>query len=81
MRGFSQKKLAVAVKLDPSYISLLEKDLRVPTTATLDSIAKALKIPLHLIILIASEDKDLYGISQQDAQDLGHKLLGLIVHR
>jgi transcriptional regulator with XRE-family HTH domain len=81
MRGFSQKKLAETARLDASYISLLEKDRRVPTAATLESIAKALKIPLHLIIMLASEDKDLFGISQDEAQELGHRLMNLFVHR
>lgn len=80
-RGFSQKKLAVAADLTPSYVSLIESGRRVPTMPVLEALAKALKIPLHLIVLLASEAKDLHGISESTAQELGDQLLRMLVHR
>jgi len=77
-RALSQGQLASAAKLTPSYISLLEADKRNPTLSVLNSIAKALDVPLHLLILFASDEKDLRGITPEQAKALGVNFLELI---
>ena len=43
-KKISQEAFAFQVNLDRSYISLLERDLRVPTLSTLFKVAAALEI-------------------------------------
>jgi len=81
LRGLSQKELAAAADVNASYISLIEAGRRTPTTSVLEAIAKVLRFPLHLIILLASEDEDLQGISKKEAQALGRQLLEMLVIR
>ena len=80
-RKLSQKDLAAAANVDASYISLLEADRRVPATSTLEAISKVLKIPLHLLILLASEEEDLHGISTKQAEQLSRQMLDMLLRR
>lgn len=74
-RGLSQKQLAERIESDASYISLIESGSRVPRPKTLERIAKELRVPLHLLMLFASERKDLRGLSPRQADLLGKQLL------
>jgi transcriptional regulator with XRE-family HTH domain len=78
-KGLSQKDLAKKLKVDSSFVSLLEKGKRCPSMATLESIAGSLNVPIYLIMLLASEKKDLKGLSPRHAGDLGNRLLELVV--
>lgn len=57
-RGISQEELASLTGLSNGYISLLERDKRDPTMDTLAIMAKALDIPLVLLIFIASDESE-----------------------
>src|SRR5471030_2542806 len=48
--GLSQEALAAASKLHPTYISALERGLKVPRLTTLEQLAGALKIPLGTLM-------------------------------
>src|SRR2546423_8781591 len=74
MEGLEQKDLATLAHLDPSHISLIEQGKRNPTVATLEKIAKALKMPYHLLTLLASESKDLRTIDSETIRELGEIL-------
>ncbi|RMH19072.1 MAG: XRE family transcriptional regulator [Acidobacteria bacterium] len=78
-RGFSQKRLAAVIGVDPSYISLLETGKRVPSLEVLESLAKALRIPIHLLLLLASEPEDLRGVGVDEAQQIGRQLLEILI--
>jgi len=75
VRGLSQKQLAELIDSDASYISLIESGLRVPRARTLERIASELRVPLHLLMLFASERKDLRGLSPSQASQLAKQLL------
>ena len=77
-RNISQKELAQKAGLTPSYVSLIESGRRDPAMAALKAVCKALNVPLYLFTLLASDDEDLVGISQQDAHVLGQQLLELL---
>jgi len=77
-RGLSQKQLAALADLDSSFISLLESGQRTPSTATLEAISKVLEVPMYIIMLLASEPKDLRGLPQKEARILGHQILNLL---
>jgi len=75
VRGLSQRDLAELIDSDASYISLIEAGLRVPRPKTLEKISRKVGIPLHLLMLFASERKDLRGISSNQARILAQQLL------
>ena len=78
-RELSQEELAKRARLDASYISVLESGDRVPSAAALEAIAKALRVPLYVLMLVASERKDLRGVPAREAQLLGRRLLDVLV--
>lgn len=78
-KGLSQKEVAERADLNPSYVSLLEKEARSPSVDTVSALATALEIPPHLFTLLASEDSDLIGIREEGAGVLGEQLLDLLL--
>ena len=78
-RGLKQKELAEKASLDASYVSQIENGKRIPGTPAVDAIAKALDVPLYLLMLLASDAEDLRGISEEKARSLGEQLLELIM--
>ncbi|MGH7228403.1 MAG: helix-turn-helix domain-containing protein [Nitrospiraceae bacterium] len=75
VRGLSQKQLAELIDSDASYISLIEAGLRVPRPKTLERISKKVGVPLHLLMLFASEKRDLRGLSPNQAGLIARQLL------
>lgn len=74
----SQRDLAIEAGLDPSYISLMEAGKRTPSLPVLEKISNALSIPVHLLILLGSENSDLRNISEAQAGSLGRLLVALL---
>jgi transcriptional regulator with XRE-family HTH domain len=54
----SQRELAESLDTDPSYISLLEMNKREPSRELLERIATELKVPMHLLVLMAAEGEE-----------------------
>ena len=79
-RGLQQRQLAKKLGLDSSYVSLLESGKRTPSLQVVELIASKLRVPSYLIVLLASEDKDLKGIDAKQAQRLGGELLHAITN-
>lgn len=77
-KGLSQSELAEISGIDASLISRFESGNRKPSINNLEAVSKKLAIPLYLMTLLASEKKDLKGISEKKAQELGKKLLELL---
>lgn len=73
-RGFTQKSLAEETGLDQSYISMLERNQRSPSSLAIEVISKATKFPVYFIMFLASDEEDLFGISKQDADALAQAL-------
>jgi transcriptional regulator with XRE-family HTH domain len=78
-RQLKQKELASRSGLDASYISQIESNKRIPSSAATEAIAKALDIPLYLLILFASDTEDLRGISADQARQLEMQLLMALI--
>jgi transcriptional regulator with XRE-family HTH domain len=76
--GMSKRKLATLAKLDPSYITRLEAGTKVPSLATVESISRALGMPVCLLMLASSDDNDLQGLRTTDAHELGNALEDLL---
>lgn len=77
--GLEQKDLACLAKLDSSHISLIERGKRNPTVATLEKVSKALKIPYHLLTLLAAEAKDLNNVGVSETRELGEHIARLLL--
>ena len=65
-----QKELAEKAGISESYLSLIEKGKRTPNLDVLDSIAKALNIPLNMLIFLASDKSELAKLDQSLAEKL-----------
>lgn len=78
-RDLAQQDLAANCDLNVSYVSLIESGHRTPSLDTLSVIARELNVPLYLLVLLASEPKDLARIPEKEAQRIGLEVLGLIV--
>lgn len=78
-RNLSQKQLSEVTKLDPSYISLIEKDKRTPTMDTLKKIADALNIPLYLFVLLASDKSNIKNLSDIKKSSIARTLLDILI--
>jgi transcriptional regulator with XRE-family HTH domain len=76
----SQQELATRASLNRSYISLIESGDRNATTDTLEKIAGALKIPVHLFTLLAAEESDKTAIGKDQLQALSTALAELLLH-
>lgn len=74
----SQKTLAERMQVDPSLISLIESEKRTPSLATAEKVAGALGMPLHLFVLLASEEDDLAGVGQAHVDELGKALTRIL---
>lgn len=78
-KNLEQKELARLAKLNASYISLIESNRRAPSSTALEALAKALHVPLYLLMLLASDAEDLHGISEREAHQLGKQLLDVVL--
>jgi transcriptional regulator with XRE-family HTH domain len=77
-KNLSQQELAARVGLDPSYVSLLERDLRTPRSRTMEMVADKLGLPVSLLQLLAADERELRGVTAQEAQHLGEQLLTIL---
>jgi len=78
-RGLSQTEFSQIVDIDQSSVSRIESGERKPSVKNLEVISEKLSVPFHLIALLASEERDLKGISEQEAQKLSAGLLKVLV--
>lgn len=79
IRGVSQKQLAEKVALAPSYISRMESGERKPTTETLETISKALNVPMYLMVLMSSDESEVKGVPAEMISKLSESLLGTVL--
>lgn len=79
--GLQQKELAERAGLDASYLSLIEMGKRKPSLSVITKLSKALSLPQHLFMLLASEPDDLKIADpnelQRAVESLAHFLLGV----
>jgi transcriptional regulator with XRE-family HTH domain len=76
--GVSQQELAKAAGLSPSYVSLIESGKREPTIASMRKLAKALEIPVDLMMLLAIESGDQSKASGQAISQIAQSLLAML---
>jgi transcriptional regulator with XRE-family HTH domain len=76
-RRLTQKELGEVAGVGQGYVSQIENGKRTPSLEVLEVVANRLEVSLHLIVLLASDEEDLRGISKEQAQVLGRELLNL----
>src|SRR5207253_5018305 len=77
--GLQQAELAELAALDPSHLSLIESGRRNPSLGAIRRISKALKIPEHILALLASEESDLKNVNQTEMARIGAALARLLI--
>ena len=78
LADMSQRELAVALEADPSYISLIEANKREPSREFLEKLAHKLEIPLHLLILLATETEGQEDENNRRLNELAEALARLL---
>lgn len=78
LRGLTQSKLAELSDVSVSHLCLIEKNKRDPSIATVESISKALKTPLTVLVFIAAEKEDIPELKQDQLDALSTGILDLI---
>lgn len=76
--GISQLELAKAAEVSPSYVSLIESGKREPTIASMRKLAKALEVPLDLIMLLAIDAADQSKANGQAISHVAQTLLAML---
>jgi len=69
-RGVSQTDIALRADCSVSYLSMLENNKRDPTLSMVSKIADALQVPVGVLFVMASEQKELGKIGNQLAGKL-----------
>ncbi len=77
-RHLSQTELAEKLDVDRSIVSYWESGNRTPSAEMQQRLAKALDLPLYLLILLASDQDELTGVPADKAQVFGLELLRLM---
>jgi transcriptional regulator with XRE-family HTH domain len=77
--GLQQKELADRAELDASYLSLIEVGKRKPSLSAISKLSKALGLPQHLFMLLASEPDDLNLADPNELQRAAESLAQFLV--
>ena len=77
-RRVSQKDLATESGLNANYISLIEAEQRAPSARVVEEVGRALRIPPHLMALLAADESELNNLSSEQAATLGRDLLTVL---
>ena len=78
-RGLNKTEMADAAGCDASYLSLIEAGKREPKLSTLRQIADGLRVPEHLLHLLASGDEDFAAMPADQRDALARRLLDVVM--
>ena len=77
----SQQDVAKRAGITKSYLSLVEGGKRSPSLATLEKICKAMRVPPHLVMLLAAGPQEIPGPEREKLGEVAQSLLRLLVNR
>lgn len=69
-KKWSQAELARKAEISISFLSLLERSKRDPNLSSLQSISKALGLPLSVLMFLSAEDDELSCFGSEIAEKL-----------
>jgi transcriptional regulator with XRE-family HTH domain len=77
--GLKQSELAARMSISVSQLSLVEAGKRKATLKVIETLAKATKLPVELIELLAASHEDVGAKSNREISEVGQVLLKLLV--
>ena len=77
--GIQQKDLAKLSGTTASRLSLIEAGKRTPSVGVVESICEALGVPVHLLLLLATDARGLDQRPREEVSQLARSLLELLV--
>lgn len=77
-RGFTLTALAKLSGISIPHLCLLEKNKRDPSLSVINAISDALKTPVSVLILLASQNEDIKELSDNQIEDLSQSILGIM---
>jgi transcriptional regulator with XRE-family HTH domain len=77
-RGLKQAELAKLANISVSHLCLLEKDKRDPSLSAVSAISDALKIPVSVLVLLASQYGEIKELSENQIEELSRNILGIL---
>ncbi len=77
-KGLKQAQLAELAEISVSHLCLLEKDKRDPSLSAVNSISKALEIPVSVLVFLASQYDDIKELNQKQVDDLSRGIMGIM---
>ena len=77
----SQQDVAKRAGITKSYLSLVEGGKRSPSLATLEKICKAMRVPPHLVMLLAAGPEELPDPERAKLGEVAQSLLRLLSNR
>ena len=78
-RNLTQPALAVRADVSASYLSVLEQGKRDPSFSVLQKIARALDVPLSLLIFVATDPSEIEGLAPEVTEKLSAATLNLLM--
>jgi len=79
--GVKQSELARKAKVSHSYISLIEKGARRPSTRVIGKMCRGLHIPEPMFDILAAEKADVKDIGDKEFETLGLYLARFLARR
>lgn len=77
--GLRQKEVAEKAGITPSFLSLIEAEHRKPSMNNVERISDALGVPVHLLLLLASDSDELLERPPGEIEQLAKSLLQILV--
>ena len=77
-KSWTQRELSKRTGITVPHLSMIENNLRDPSMAAMMALAKAFELPLNVLVFLASEPKDLTGLSDELKEKLSRAALTLL---
>lgn len=77
--GLKQSELAARMSISVSQLSLIEAGKRNATASVIAALAKAVKVPIELVHVLAADRTEFDETSNREIVDTAHVLLALLV--
>lgn len=77
-RGWTLAELGKLAGIAPSHLSMVERGERDPSMTSVETISKALGIPVNVLVFLAADTSELSGITEDLKEKLSHAAIELL---
>lgn len=77
-KNLSLESLADSTDFSRSYLSMIESGKREPTLKTVEALAKALAVPVPILLFLAADSGELEGLDADTAKQLSAAALDVM---